>query len=940
MGHPRVSVVIDAPHGSHVVVDPRPVIGWTTSTDTRDWRQAGADIELTRGEHTETATVVGDESVRLAWPFQDLEPREHVHLRVRTHAEDGSSSDWSDAQPIFAGFLGDGGWVASAIRHAGPLQRAQPVYLRDTFIVGENLRRATLYASAKGAYQAAINGTDVDDQVLKPGWTVYEERLVHETTDVTRLLRRGENAIGVRLAGAWATERYGFDGVGRTVYVDQPEFAAQLILEYADGRLQTVATGVEWTSATGALVSSGIYDGEAYDARLEFPAVDGRGYAQTGFLAEGWTRAELAEGWPVPEGRLSPHVRAIEELQVQEVITTPSGRTVLDFGQNVVGRVRIRVSGPAGHTITLRHAEVLEDGELGTRPLRRAQATDRYTLSGVGEETWEPEFTFHGFRYVDVEGWVGELNPADVTAVVIHSDMRRTGWFDSSHALVNQLHENVVWGLRGNFLYLPTDCPQRDERLGWTGDIQIFAPTASFLYDVRGFLDSWLSDLSIEQRRHDGVVPFVVPNVLDQVQPAAAWGDAATIVPWVLHERYGDLDTLKRQYTSMRDWADVLIDIAGEARLWEGGFQYGDWLDPDAPPAHPDRAKTAPDLVATAHLFRSTDLVARAARILGHTADAESYAAVADEIRQAFLAQFVTPAGRMMSDSPTAYAVAIMFDIAPVELRDAFGRRLAELTREAGYRIGTGFVGTPIVQDALTRTGQLGTAERLLFQTENPSWLYPVTMGATTIWERWDSMLPDGTINPGEMTSFNHYALGSVADWLHRTVAGLGPADSAYRTVKVAPRPLAGLTYARADHVTPYGLSSVEWARHGGVVTIRATIPANADALVDLEDRPLFRVGSGIHEWQVQIEEEARLGGVVDVDTPLAEIIEDEQAYRAVVRILDEHSPDRAAKLTSHLKWTTGQSLRDAVLRLVTPEARREIEESLANLSSTRRAGR
>jgi alpha-L-rhamnosidase len=939
MGKPRATVVIYAPHGSDVVIDPRPAIGWTTSADEHNWRQARADIELTRGGRSETATVDGDESVRLPWPFETLKPREHVHVRVRTHGEDGSSSEWSEPQSIFAGFLGEGEWVASAVRHASPAERAQPVYLRDTFIVGDDLRRATLYASAKGAYQAAINGTDVDDQVLKPGWTAYEERLIHETTDVTALLEIGENAIGVRLAGAWATERYGFDGVGRTVYTDQPEFAAQLILEYDDGRVQTVATGAQWTSATGALVSSGIYDGETYDARLEFHDADGRGYAQVGFNAERWSPMELVEGWPVPEGRVSPHVRAIEEVQVEEIVTTPSGRTILDFGQNIVGRVRIRVSGPSGHIITLRHAEVLENGELGTRPLRRARATDQYILAGRGEEIWEPEFTFHGFRYVDVDGWVGELDPADITAVVIHSDMRRTGWFDSSHPLVNQLHENVIWGLRGNFLYLPTDCPQRDERLGWTGDIQIFAPTASFLYDVRGFLDSWLSDLSVEQRRYDGVVPFVVPNVLDQVQPAAAWGDAATIVPSVLHERYGDVDTLKRQYPSMRDWADVLIDIAGESRLWEGGFQYGDWLDPDAPPAHPDRAKTAPDLVATAHLFRSTDLVARAARILGHADDAESYAAVAEEIRRAFLSQFVTPSGRMMSDAPTAYAVAIMFDIAPVDLLEAFGRRLAELTREAGYRIGTGFVGTPIVQDALTRTGHLRTAERLLLQTENPSWLYPVTMGATTVWERWDSMLPNGSINPGEMTSFNHYALGSVADWLHRTVAGLGPAESGYRTVKVAPRPLGGLTHARAEHITPYGFTSVEWTRLGGVVTVRATIPANADALVDLEDRPLFRVGSGIHEWQIHIEEEDRHRGAVDVDTPLAEIVEDEEAYRAIVRVLDEHSSDRAATLTSHLKWTTGLSLRDAVLRLLTPEARQEIEESLASLSATRIGG-
>ena len=519
-----------------------------------------------------------------------------------------------------------------------------------------------------------------------------------------------------------------------------------------------MVTDESWRTSPGPVTASGIYPGEDHDVRLEQP-----GWDRPGFDDSGWSSARVGESIATPTARTSPAVRRIEELGVVEVITTPAGKTVLDFGQNLVGRLRLTVDGPAGTLITLRHAEVLEHDELGTRPLRQAKATNTLTLAGNGPITWEPEFTFQGFRYAEVNGWPGEFDPAAITAQVIHSDMERTGWFASSHPLVDRLHENVVWGLRGNFLYVPTDCPQRDERLGWTGDIQVFTPTASFLYDVRGFLTSWLTDLAIEQDEGDGIVPFVVPNVLrGRLRPAAAWGDAATVVPTVLHERFADERVLADQLASMQAWTDVIVERCGDRHLWEGQFQFADWLDPSAPPERPAEAKTDPDIVATAYVFRSADLTARAAELLGETEVAEKYAAIAETVRQAFLAEYVTPTGRMMSDAQTGYALAIMFDIAPPEQQQALGDRLAELVRSGGYTIGTGFVGTPIVCDALTRTGHLDAATRLLTQTQCPSWLYPVTMGATTIWERWDSMLPDGTINPGEMTSFNHYALGAV----------------------------------------------------------------------------------------------------------------------------------------------------------------------------------
>jgi alpha-L-rhamnosidase len=577
------------------------------------------------------------------------------------------------------------------------------------------------------------------------------------------------------------------------------------------------------------------------------------GWSTPGFDDSGWLDARTDTAKAItPVARTAPPVRATEELPVAEVITTPSGRTVLDFGQNLVGHLRIRVSGREGDTVVLRHAEVLEHGELGVRPLRHAKATDRYTLAGNGVETWEPAFTFHGFRYAEIQGWPGEFDPADVTAVVVHSDMDRTGWFDSSHEQLNRLHENVVWGMRGNFLSIPTDCPQRDERLGWTGDIQVFSPTASYLFDADGFLASWLEDLALEQEAAQGV-PFIVPDVLDWAKtPAAAWGDAAAVVPSVLYERFADRGTLERQYPSMKGWVEQIRTLAGDRRLWEGGFQFGDWLDPDAPADEPGKAKTDHDITASAYLFRSSQLVARAARVLGLEEDAKRYEDFAEEVREAWLREYVTPAGRVVSDAQTAYALAIMFDLATdADLRDRLGDRLAQLVERADHRIGTGFVGTPLIQDALVRTGHAVTARALLLQTGVPSWLYPVTMGATTIWERWDSMLEDGTINPGEMTSFNHYAFGAIADWMHRTLAGLSPLEPGYRRLVVAPVPLAGLDWAATEHETPYGRAAVRWEAVGGEVVVRATVPPNTAALVTLPGRESEEVGSGEYEWTV-----------------------------------------------------------------------------------------
>ncbi|WP_223628275.1 family 78 glycoside hydrolase catalytic domain [Microbacterium sp. EST19A] len=888
-----------------------PRLSWITESDTEGWTQASAELEL---DGAVTASIDGRDQVLVEWPFEPLAARSRHIVRVRVTGADGDASDWSEGLEVVAGFLDDGSWIAQPIGLGEPSRPAQPALLRKTFEVQRPVARATLYATARGVYQASVNGHAVDDQELKPGWTPYGERLLHETTDVTDLVTPGTNVIGITLGGAWYTERFGFSETSTPFYGEQPDVAVQLVLDYQDGGSEVIASGPDWrATGDGPVVNSSLYDGEEYDARLEIPE-----WGSADFDDGHWPAVRVSElPMPVPGARIAPAVRATQELAVAEVVSSPSGGQILDFGQNLVGRLRITVDGEAGTVVTLRHAEVLEHGELGIRPLRLAKATDVYTLRGGGPEVWEPRFTFHGFRYAEITGLPEPIAPDAVTAVVLHSDMRRTGWFESSDPLLNRLHENVVWGMRGNFLSVPTDCPQRDERLGWTGDIQVFTPTASFLYDVDGFLSSWLVDLAIEQQKTGvGSVPFVVPNVLrDADTPAAAWGDAATVVPSVLYERYADAGMLSRQFDSMKAWADHLLALAGDRKLWEGGFQFGDWLDPSAPPDNAFLAKTDPDLVASAYLFRSVQLVARAARVLGRESEAEHYEREERLVRDAFIAEYVTASGRIVSDAQTAYATAIIFGIfASQEQRDAMGARLAELVRSGGYHIGTGFVGTPLVTEALETTGQGDTAERLLLQTENPSWLYPVTMGATTIWERWDSMLEDGSINPGEMTSFNHYALGGVADWMHRSVAGLAPAAPGYRVIRIAPRPLDGLESASATLDTPYGRVSVAWRREGAEIVVDATVPANATAEVALpgSDETIL-VGSGSRTWRVPAQRLSPQRVPVSRTIELSELIQDRMAYDAIGASIENLDADRAQRWRRNTRWVSGLTLADSL---------------------------
>ncbi len=838
-----------------------PRISWIVEEAPAGWAQHAYELEIRRGNSTETVVATSDQQILVDWPVEPLESRESATVRVRLAGEVGEWSDWSPATTVEAGLLRPDDWTARPVGAAWAEDREsddrRPSLVRREFSVGDGLVSARLYASAHGLYEAELNGSRIGDDTLSPGWTVYPQRLRYYTYDVTDLVRPGANAIGAWLGDGWYRGRLGWRGGFRNLFGDDLSFLGQLELTYADGRRETVATDAAWKAAPSPILRSGIYDGEDYDARQELT-----GWSLPGFADEAWSAVAVRDRDPSTlVAPTAPPVRCTEKLRPVAVLTAPSGARILDFGQNLVGRIRIRVEGPAGATVRIRTAEVLQDGEVYTRPLRGARSTDHYTLAGrEGGEEWEPRFTFHGFRYAEVDGWPGDIEASaaagDLLARVYHTDLQRTGWFVSSDPLVNRLHENVVWGMRGNFVDIPTDCPQRDERVGWTGDIQVFAPTASFLYDASGMLSGWLRDVAAEQLP-DGTIPWYVPvipahTMWTPIRPGAAWGDVATLTPWTLYERFGDAGILAAQFDSARRWVDLVASLAGPERLWNTGFQLGDWLDPAAPPQDPSDARTDRYLVATAYFAKSARTVARTAGVLGRMDDEAEYMRLADEIDAAFAAEYVLPDGRMTSDAQTAYALAIAFDLIPdAARREAAGERLAELVREAENRIATGFVGTPLVSDALTQTGHLDKAYDLLLEQGCPSWLYQVVMGGTTVWERWDSLLPDGNVNPGTMTSFNHYALGAVADWLHRVVGGLAPGAPGYRVVRFAPQPGGDLTEASARHRTPYGEASISWRLEDDRLVVDVRVPVGTTGVLELPGQAAETLAHGTHHREM-----------------------------------------------------------------------------------------
>ncbi|KAL6245728.1 hypothetical protein RBB50_007727 [Rhinocladiella similis] len=863
-----------------------PRISWRFSADddVKDWSQESADIHIVRSRDKDGKTypVKGPESVLVPWPGDDLESREAAWVKVRSYGKAtdaagnaiGNITEWSSPVFVEAALLEKRDWTAKLTTSSLSCSRKgaiPPTLFRKVFPLSELLgpiAKARVYITAHGLYEAVINGHRVGNEQMSPGWTSYSHRLTYQTFDVTSLVSPGKmNVFGVEIGEGWFAGRLGSSGKEH-IYGNRLAFIAQLEVAFENGQTFTVVSDSTWKSHGGPTKRSEIYNGEDYDSREEQEHWD----SDAKFDDQGWIAAEELD---FPSASLlasdAPPVRITEELSPMNIFKSKSGKTLIDFGQNLVGKVSIRLPAASdGQTLVIHHAEVLENGELGTRALRSAKATDSVVLSQRQPTTWCPKFTFHGFRYVQLDGWPShDATPdySDVTALVLHSDMKRTGWFCCSDPLVNKLHQNVLWSMKGNFLSVPTDCPQRDERLGWTGDIQIFGPTATFLFDTKGFLEGWLQDLSAEQLEEgrNGIPPLVVPDISDpklSAGPQSIWHDVTVLTPWDLYMSSGDVENLRRQYPSMKAWVDEGIS-RGSNGLWNQDlWQLGDWLDPTSPPDEPGAGRTDSLLVADAYLFRVLDTISRVSLVLGESEDADRYAKDALRVQKAFEREYVTPAGLLVGDTQTAHALALCFGLFGDKAKVAkSSSRLSHLVHAAEYRIGTGFAGTPLICQALSDTGHSQLAYRMLLEQECPSWLYPVTMGATTIWERWDSMLPNGLINPGAMTSFNHYALGSVATWLHQNVGGLSPATPGWQVFKVRPVPGGTITSASVTYESPYGRIDCSWYVNvvSKMFNLTVTVPPNSKAVVvlpcdwqwqgdEMEEKSIT-ITSGKHEF-------------------------------------------------------------------------------------------
>ncbi|HYE04870.1 MAG TPA: family 78 glycoside hydrolase catalytic domain [Planctomycetota bacterium] len=693
------------------------------------------------------------------------------------------------------------------------------VHLRGAFRCAKPVARARLHATALGCYVPHLNGQRVGDEHFAPGWTDYHTRVQHQTWDVTALVRAGDNAVGATLGEGWFAGHLAH--VGRNVYGDLPKLRMQLEIEHDDGTRTVVASDGSWRGAAGAILESDMLMGETYDARVALP-----GWSAPGFAATGWTAPTVHDVATTVEPQRDPPVRAMIELPARARTQPTPGTWIHDLGQNLVGWARLRVAAPAGTRVQLRFAEMLNpDGTMYVANLRTARATDTYVCAGGGVETWEPAFTFHGFRYVELTGLPGEPFDDAVTGIVVHTDTPPTGALATGHALVDQLASNILWGQRGNFLSLPTDCPQRNERMGWTGDAQIFARTAAYHMDVASFFAKWLVDV-VDGQRADGAVHDVAPWVAGVGDGNHAWADAIVIVPHVMWQCYGDLRIAGRAWPGMVAWIEHCRRESTD--LVRPATGYGDWLSIDA--------ETPKEVSSTAYFAWSTGLMAELAQALGKTDEAESYRRLHAQITTAFNRAFVKADGAIHGDTQAAYAFAIRFGLLPEALVPAAAQRLRADVERRGWRLSTGFIGVRELLPALTDTGHVDAAYRLLVQDAFPSWGYSITHGATTIWERWNGWTSDGGFFDPGMNSFNHYSLGSVGEWMYGHMAGIAPAAPGYARIRIQPHPdpTGAITRARAELASPRGLIVSSWIVADGRFTLDVVIPANASAEVRL----------------------------------------------------------------------------------------------------------
>jgi alpha-L-rhamnosidase len=820
----------------------QPRLFWRLESAERSASQTAYQVLVARSKEAlaqdqadmwDSGKVDSDRSIHISYAGKPLQSDTTYYWKVRVWDQHGEATEWSEIAYWSMGLLQRGEWKAKWIgRRTQSGSELQPSpYFRRSFRLKKPVHRAFVYATALGLYDLRLNGERIGDR-FAPGWTDYHTRVQVQAYDITGQVTQGDNAFGVIVGDGWYSGTVGF--LGRAVYGERPFFLLQAHIEYKDGTTDRIVTDSSWRTTVGPIRYSDFIKGEAYDARLEM---------------DGWDRCGYEDGsWEAPEVRagyngllvssLEPPVRVTRSLKPVSVRATEAGTYIYDMGQNMVGWTKLRVQGEAGTSIIISHSEMLNpDGTLYLENLRKAVQQEQYTLKGQGFEEYEPHFTFHGFRYVELIGYPGEPDLDTIVGQVVHSDTPVTGQLETSDPMINQLYSNITWGQRGNFLSVPTDCPQRDERLGWTGDAQIFARTASYNMNVSRFFTKYMQDV-IDCQQPSGAFTDVAPDAgwirhkmwntrLNWFAPDnAGWGDAGVVIPWTLYLMYGDTRILEANYEAMKRWVSYLRDHT-EDLIRPDYANYGDWLSIDA--------DTPNDVLATAYFAYSTKLLGNIAGVLGHSADQAYYESLHADIAQAFQGAFVSGDGRIHGETQTVYVLALQFGLLTEEQQGQAIEHLAANIRERGDRLSTGFLGVGYLLPVLTDHGRLDAAYTLLTQEAFPSWMYSIKHGATTIWERWDGWTEEKGFQTPSMNSFNHYSLGSVGEWMFRYMAGIeaDPSEPGFRHTIIRPRPGGRLSAVKAAYESLYGSIKVEWAlSEQGALKLSVEVPANTAATV------------------------------------------------------------------------------------------------------------
>lgn len=779
-----------------------------------------------------------EESVLVAYAGEAL--KDETSYGVTVEVTDNHGNTAIGETSFETGIFNPETFHAKMITHDFPEEETACPIFSKSFTIKGAVKRARIYATSRGVYEAYLNGKRIGEERMTPGWTSYHHRLQYQIYDITTVLRE-ENEIEMIVGNGWYKGILGFM-LTPNIYGDRVGAFAEIHLEYEDGSREIICTDETWRVGTGEIRYSEIYMGETIDTTVkEAESACGAGRGTVSVMDFDYATLTAQENEPV---------RITERIPAKELIVTPKGERLVDFGQNLTGVVEVKVHGRKGQKIVIRHAEVLDkDGNFYPETLRQAKSEDTYICNGE-EQTFLPHFTFHGFRYICVEG-LEELTLNQFTACVMHSDMELLGDFQSSNGKVNQLQSNIAWGQRGNFLDIPTDCPQRDERLGWTGDAQIFSWTAAFNRNTALFFGKWMRDVSVESSLEKGV-PHVVPDILGSYS-SSAWSDVAVIVPWVVYQTYGDKGILEENWKCMHEWVDYIRNQCGENKLWQTGFQYGDWLALDKEESADRTGATDRYMIANAYYLYVTELVRQTAEVLGLADEEKKYQELHDTTLEAFRQEYYTNTGRIVSETQTGAILSLYFNLAREKDRERILQTLKTNIENHKNHLATGFVGTPYLCHTLSENGEHELASGIFMKEDYPSWLYAVNMGATTIWERWNSIMPDGSFDVSGMNSLNHYAYGSIGDWMYRKVAGVSQLKPGYKRFKVQPMFVKGIEEAGVKFESVYGLIESKWSCKDGKIRGFVKVPANTTAEIHLpEKEDVLTVGSGVYEYEYE----------------------------------------------------------------------------------------